>query len=49
MQATINISYTHNATAQAAKTANAIIRRESSQKIIMFVAILASLLGAVNL
>lgn len=49
MQATININHAQNTTAQIAGTANAIIRRESSQKIIMFVTILVSLLGAVNL
>lgn len=49
MQTTININRAQNTTAQMASTVNAIIRRESSQKIIMFVAILVSLLGAVNL
>lgn len=49
MQATININHANNATAQMAGTANAIIRRESTQKIIMFIAILVSLVGAVNL
>lgn len=49
MQATLNINQAQNTTAQATAAANAIIRRESSQKIIMFIAILASLLGAVNL
>jgi hypothetical protein len=49
MQATINISRTQNTTTKMADTANAIIRRESTQKIIMFIAILVSLVGAVNL
>lgn len=49
MQATININRAHNTTAQMADTANAFIRRESTQKIIMFIAILVSLVGAVNL
>lgn len=49
MQATININHANNTAAQMAGTANAIIRRESTQKIIMFIAILVSLVGAVNL
>lgn len=49
MQATININHAQNTTTQMANTANAIIRRESTQKIIMFIAILVSLVGAVNL
>ncbi len=49
MQATININHAQNTTAQMADTTNAIIRRESTQKIIMFIAILVSLVGAVNL
>lgn len=49
MQATMNINHAQNTTAQMADAANAIIRRESTQKIIMFVAILVCLLGAVNL
>lgn len=48
MQATFNISY-ENQTINAAKQADAIIRKEATQKIIMFVAILTCLLAAVNL
>jgi len=49
MQATLNYNIAQNTTAQAVNTANAIVRRESSQKIIMFVAILVCLVAAVNL
>lgn len=48
MQATLNINYAHNTTV-AANQANAIVRREATQKIIMFVAILVCLVAAVNL
>ena len=49
MQATtFNYAQNHN-TITAANAANAIIRKESTQKIIMFTAILVCLLGAVAL
>jgi len=47
MQAT-TFNYAHN-NATATNAANAIIRKEATQKIIMFAAILVAILGAVNL
>lgn len=49
MQATINIHITQQSGAQVANTANAIFHKEATQKIIMFIAILTSLVAAVNL
>lgn len=49
MQATLNINYAHNNTTVAATQANAMVRKEATQKIIMFVAILVCLVAAVNL
>jgi|GEM_PF-2675339 len=49
MQATTFNYAQDNQTIAAANAANAIIRRESTQKIIMFAAILVAILGAVNL
>lgn len=48
MQATLNINYAQNTTV-AANQANAIVRKEAAQKIIMFIAILVCLVAAVNL
>lgn len=48
MQATLNINYAHT-TNNAAVKANEIVRKEATQKIIMFVAILVCLVAAVNL
>lgn len=48
MQATLNINYAAQANI-AANKANEIVRREATQKIIMFVAILTCLVAAVNL
>lgn len=47
MQAAININYAHS-TVQAQQQAQAIIRKEATQKIIMFAAILICLVAAVN-
>jgi len=48
MQATLNINYAHTSNNAAVK-ANDIVRKEATQKIIMFVAILVCLVAAVNL
>lgn len=48
MQAILNINYTSSSNT-ATKQAEAIIRKEATQKIIMFVAILTCLVAAVNL
>ncbi|MCB9046442.1 MAG: hypothetical protein H6550_09930 [Chitinophagales bacterium] len=48
MQAT-TFNYAQNNATAAANAANAIIRKEATQKIIMFSAILICLLAAVNL
>ncbi len=48
MHATLNINYAQTSNTAAVK-ANDIVRKEVTQKIIMFVAILVCLVAAVNL
>ena len=49
MQATINYNYAHNIAAPKANPTAAIIRKEATTKILLFVGILACLVLAVNI